>query len=76
MRGFLGVIAVIQGLGGFVARVFFDTEWGLLHRLFDIPTPAYLAVAAAGVALLIWSDQDQTPQRDTSDDGPPPSPQL
>ncbi|MEU4234938.1 hypothetical protein AB0F17_62595 [Nonomuraea sp. NPDC026600] len=59
MRSFLGVIVIIQGLGGFVARVFFDTEFGLLRRWFDVPTPAYLAIAAAGVALLIWSDNDR-----------------
>jgi hypothetical protein len=59
MRGFLGVLIVIQGLGGFVARVFFDTDWGLLHRWFDPPTPVYLLIAAAGVALLIWSDNDK-----------------
>ncbi|MBT2229446.1 hypothetical protein [Nonomuraea sp. NEAU-A123] len=59
MRNFLGVVVVIQGLGGFVARVFFDTDWGLLRRWWDIPTPAYLAIAAAGVALLIWSDHDR-----------------
>ncbi|WP_219461879.1 hypothetical protein [Nonomuraea rhizosphaerae] len=57
MRGFLGVILVIQGLGGFVARVFFDTEFGLLRRWFDIPTPVYLLIAAAGVGLAIWGDQ-------------------
>ena len=50
---------VIQGLGGFVGRVFFDTDWGLLSRRFDIPTPVYLVIAAAGVALLIWSDNDR-----------------
>ncbi|NRQ38684.1 hypothetical protein HII36_43700 [Nonomuraea sp. NN258] len=59
MRGFVGFIALLQGLGGFVGRVAFDSEWGLLHRVADLPTPAYLAVAAAGAALLIWSDSDK-----------------
>ncbi|MEU7853841.1 hypothetical protein [Nonomuraea sp. NPDC049141] len=59
MRGFLGVVMAIQGLGGFVGRVFFDTDWGILSRRFDVPTPVYLAIAAAGVALLIWSDNDR-----------------
>ncbi|MCF6468998.1 hypothetical protein FAF44_11445 [Nonomuraea sp. MG754425] len=59
MRGlisFVAVIAVIQGLAGFAGRVWFDREWGFLHRLVDLPVPAYLGVAAAGVVVLILAD--------------------
>ncbi|MFC7588599.1 hypothetical protein ACFQYP_36505 [Nonomuraea antimicrobica] len=59
MRGlinFVAVIAVIQGLAGFAGRVWFDSEWGFLHRLVDLPVPAYLGVALAGVVVLIWVD--------------------
>ncbi|WP_327086379.1 hypothetical protein OIE66_29115 [Nonomuraea sp. NBC_01738] len=56
MREFLGVIAVLQGLGGFVGQVFFDAKWGLLHRWFELSPVAYLAVAAVGVGLVIWGD--------------------
>lgn len=40
MRGIInivGVIAVIQGVAGFVGRMWFDSEWGFLHRLVDLP---------------------------------------
>ncbi|MFC5825367.1 hypothetical protein [Nonomuraea insulae] len=53
---FAAVILLLQGLIGFVGRVAFDSEWGFLHRLVDLPTPAYLGVAAAGAVALIWAD--------------------
>lgn len=53
---FVGVIMIIQGLGGFIGRVAFDHEWGLVHRVVNLPTPAYLGVAAAGAVALIWAD--------------------
>lgn len=56
MREIAGVFLVIQGLGGFAAQVFFDTQWGLLHRWVDLPSVAYLGIAAAGAALVIWGD--------------------
>ncbi|PRX69337.1 hypothetical protein B0I32_102394 [Nonomuraea fuscirosea] len=59
MRGIInivGVIAVIQGVAGFVGRMWFDSEWGFLHRLVDLPLPAYLGVAAAGLVALIAAD--------------------
>ncbi|MFI9593086.1 hypothetical protein [Nonomuraea sp. NPDC052265] len=59
MRGFFGIIAVIQGLGGFVGRVWFDTEWGFVGRLVELPLAAYPGLAAAGLALLVWADHDR-----------------
>ncbi|MEV0995726.1 hypothetical protein [Nonomuraea sp. NPDC050202] len=59
MRGFINVvavIAVIQGLGGFIGRMWFDREWGFLHRLVELPLPGYLGVALAGVVVLVWAD--------------------
>jgi hypothetical protein len=59
MRTFIGIIAIIQGLGGFVGRVWFDNEWGFVGRLVDLPVVAYLGIAAAGAALLVWADNDK-----------------
>ncbi|TMR99026.1 hypothetical protein [Nonomuraea basaltis] len=59
MRGLIGfvcVIAIIQGLGGFIGRVWFGNEWGFLDRLVDLPVPGYLGVALAGLVVLIWSE--------------------
>ncbi|MET8865272.1 hypothetical protein ABZW11_20230 [Nonomuraea sp. NPDC004580] len=59
MRGIVnivGVIAIIQGLAGFAGRMWFDSTWGFLHRLVDLPLPGYLGVAAAGVVAIIWAD--------------------
>ncbi|GAA4988593.1 hypothetical protein HD597_007728 [Nonomuraea thailandensis] len=59
MRGIINVVAVIaiiQGLGGFIGRMWFDREWGFLHRLVELPLPAYLGVALAGVVALVWAD--------------------
>ncbi|GGT14053.1 hypothetical protein GCM10010176_068480 [Nonomuraea spiralis] len=52
-------MAVIQGLGGFVGRVWFDSEWGFVGRLVELPLMAYLGLAVAGVALLLWADHDR-----------------
>ena len=48
-----GVIAIIQGLGGFAARMWFDSDWGFLHHLIDLPLPGYLGVAAAGLIAIV-----------------------
>ncbi|MEU1725880.1 hypothetical protein ACNF49_46350 [Actinomadura sp. ATCC 39365] len=58
MRGFIGVIAIIQGLGGFAGRVWFDTEWGFVGRFVELPLAAYLGLAVVGLALLLWSGHD------------------
>jgi hypothetical protein len=59
MRGLIGFIcfiAIVQGLGGFIGRTWFDNDWGFLDRLVDLPTPGYLGVALAGLAVLVWSE--------------------
>ncbi|NUP01259.1 MAG: hypothetical protein HOV96_35470 [Nonomuraea sp.] len=56
MRNFIGVIALLQGLGGFAGRVWFDSEWGLVGRFVELPVAGYLVIAAIGVALLVWGD--------------------
>ncbi|PZG15227.1 hypothetical protein [Nonomuraea aridisoli] len=61
MRGILGVIAFIaiaQGLGGFIGRMWFDREWGFLHRVVgELPLWGYLGVAVAGVAVAVAADR-------------------
>lgn len=59
MRGIInivGVIAIIQGVVGFVGQMWFDSNWGFLHRLVDLPLWAYLGVAAAGLVALLAAD--------------------
>jgi hypothetical protein len=47
--GFIGVILMIQGFGGFVARQFFDRDFGLLHLWLDGAT---LTVVSVGLGVL------------------------
>jgi hypothetical protein len=54
MREFAGVLVIAQGLMGFAGQVFFDSRWGLLPRWVDWPPLAYLGIAMAGLALLLW----------------------
>ncbi|SEF70793.1 hypothetical protein SAMN05444920_101429 [Nonomuraea solani] len=56
LLGFVCVVAIIQGLVGFAGRVWFDSQWGFLHRLVDLPTWGYLAVALAAVVVLLVSE--------------------
>ncbi|MFE6738765.1 hypothetical protein [Streptomyces tubercidicus] len=56
MRGLLGFIIMIQGAMGFIGQVFFDGAWGLLPRWFQLPSPAYVGLFAAGAALAVWGD--------------------
>ncbi|WP_113702610.1 hypothetical protein [Nonomuraea lactucae] len=58
MREILGGFVVIQGLGGFVAQVWFEREWGLLPRWVDWPAPAYLGIAALGALVVLWRASD------------------
>jgi hypothetical protein len=53
--GFVGMILMIQGFGGFVARQFFDSDFGLLHRWLDgtALTVAHRAAGLLGVALVL-----------------------
>ncbi|AQZ65630.1 unnamed protein product [[Actinomadura] parvosata subsp. kistnae] len=59
MRGIINVvavIAVIQGLVGFAGRMWFDSEWGFLHRLVELPLWGYPVVAVAGLVALVLVD--------------------
>ncbi|MFF4102213.1 hypothetical protein [Streptomyces sp. NPDC001903] len=48
----IGYVIGAQGLVSFASQTFFGTEWGWLHKIADLPSPAYLAIAAAGLALV------------------------
>ncbi|MFD6230606.1 hypothetical protein ACFWFZ_27670 [Streptomyces sp. NPDC060232] len=48
----LGYVVGAQGLAGFASQTLFGTQWGWLHRLADLPSTAYLGIAAAGLALV------------------------
>ncbi|MFE6778676.1 hypothetical protein [Streptomyces sp. NPDC057702] len=54
--GIVGIVAAIQGALGIVGRVVGDKPWGMLQQWFDVPTPGYVAIAAAGLALAAWSE--------------------
>ncbi|MGR6922431.1 hypothetical protein ACU635_49965 [[Actinomadura] parvosata] len=59
MRGIINVVAVIaiiQGLVGFAGRMWFDSEWGFLHRLVELPLWGYPVVAVAGLVALVLAD--------------------
>ncbi|MEV0382549.1 hypothetical protein [Nonomuraea sp. NPDC050643] len=56
LLGFACVIAIVQGAGGFIGRVWFDNEWGFLGRLVDLPTWGYLAVAGLAAVVLLASE--------------------
>ncbi|SDK65119.1 hypothetical protein [Nonomuraea jiangxiensis] len=54
---FLGILLMIQGFGNLVANVFFDRNFGLLHRILEggALTAASAVVGLAGLAMLILS---------------------
>ncbi|WP_157248021.1 hypothetical protein [Nonomuraea typhae] len=56
MRAIVGFIVLIQGVVGFVGLTFFDSRWGLLHRLVELPSWAYLIIALAGAGLIMWGE--------------------
>ncbi|MCX4639920.1 hypothetical protein QT196_18305 [Streptomyces sp. P9-2B-2] len=56
MRGLIGFIVMIQSAMAFIGQVFFDGVWGLLPRWFNLPSPAYVGLFAAGAALAVWGD--------------------
>ncbi|HLU71660.1 MAG TPA: hypothetical protein VKZ82_05740 [Nonomuraea sp.] len=60
--GLLGVLLMIQGFGGFVARQFFDSDFGLLHRWLDgtALTVAHLVAGALGVVLVLVRLQEDS----------------
>ncbi|MCT9094141.1 hypothetical protein N4G70_35640 [Streptomyces sp. ASQP_92] len=54
--GGLGWVVGIQGVLGFAGAWFGDGPWGFLHKLVDVPTAGYLALAVAGIALAVWGE--------------------
>ncbi|KPC62070.1 hypothetical protein [Streptomyces chattanoogensis] len=59
MRGFIGVIAMLQGAVGFIADVFFDNNVGILSHWFDLSPAAHLGVFVLGAGLAVWGDVDK-----------------
>ncbi|MFH8345810.1 hypothetical protein [Streptomyces sp. NPDC018045] len=60
MRGIIGIIVLIQGALGALGRTFTDsTGWGILPHWYDLPTLGYVAMAAAGLALIAWEEADK-----------------
>ncbi|MFI5983681.1 hypothetical protein ACIBEA_22720 [Streptomyces sp. NPDC051555] len=60
----IGYVVGAQGLVGFASQTFFDTEWGWLHKVVDLPPAAYLGIVATGLALVIVGVRTRrTPQR-------------
>ncbi|MFD7027758.1 hypothetical protein ACFWAR_06985 [Streptomyces sp. NPDC059917] len=49
----IGYVVGAQGLIGFGSRTFFDTEWGWLHKVVDLPPAAYLGIVAVGLVLVV-----------------------
>ncbi|KIF05734.1 hypothetical protein PL81_11520 [Streptomyces sp. RSD-27] len=49
----IGYVIGAQGLVSFAWQAFFGTEWGWMHKVVDLPSTAYLGVAAVGLALVV-----------------------
>lgn len=49
----IGYVIGAQGLVSFASQTFFGTEWGWLHKVVDLPSAAYLALVAVGLALVL-----------------------
>lgn len=49
----IGYVVGAQGVVSFVSQAFFGTEWGWLHKVVDLPSGAYLGIAAVGLALVL-----------------------
>ncbi|MBB5080217.1 hypothetical protein [Nonomuraea endophytica] len=56
MRAIVGFILLIQGVAGFVGLTFFDSKWGLLHRVAEVPNWGYLAIGLVGAGLVMWGE--------------------
>ncbi|MEO3870900.1 hypothetical protein ABGB18_18980 [Nonomuraea sp. B12E4] len=50
---FFGILFMIQGFGGLIARFVFKADFGLLHRFLDggTPTAASAAMGIVGLAM-------------------------
>ncbi|MFF7755289.1 hypothetical protein ACFZCP_40120 [Streptomyces sp. NPDC007971] len=49
----IGYVVGAQGLVSFVSRTFFDTEWGWMHKVVDLPSTADLGIVVVGLALIV-----------------------
>ncbi|WP_030713003.1 hypothetical protein [Streptomyces sp. NRRL F-2580] len=49
----IGYVVGAQGLVSFTSQTFFGTEWGWLHKVVDLPSPAYLGIVVLGLALIV-----------------------
>ncbi|MFF4189384.1 hypothetical protein ACFYZ9_40010 [Streptomyces sp. NPDC001691] len=49
----VGYVVGAQGLVSFASQALFGTEWGWLHKVVDLPSPAYLGVVAVGAVLIL-----------------------
>ncbi|WP_228983569.1 hypothetical protein [Streptomyces sp. DH12] len=52
----IGWVAGIQGALGVAGRYFGDHPWGLLQKWWDVPTPAYVALAVVGALLAAYGE--------------------
>ncbi|MFD9407145.1 hypothetical protein ACFWBN_09020 [Streptomyces sp. NPDC059989] len=49
----IGYVVGAQGLVSFASQTFFGTEWGWMHKVVDLPSPAYLGIVVVGLALIV-----------------------
>ncbi|MER5549274.1 hypothetical protein [Streptomyces sp. NPDC002589] len=49
----IGYVVGAQGLVSFASQTLFGTEWGWMHKVVDLPSPAYLGIVAVGLALIV-----------------------
>ncbi|MFD0078403.1 hypothetical protein ACFVIY_38930 [Streptomyces sp. NPDC127166] len=49
----IGYVVGAQGLVSFASQTFFDTEWGWMHKVVDLPSTAYLGVVVVGLVLIV-----------------------
>ncbi|MFF5976901.1 hypothetical protein ACFY7C_35895 [Streptomyces sp. NPDC012769] len=61
----IGWIALVQGGLGAGGKFSGNGPWGLLHRWWDIPTAGYVALLAAGIALVVWGETTKQKAKET-----------
>ncbi|MFJ8308855.1 MULTISPECIES: hypothetical protein [unclassified Streptomyces] len=62
--GPIGWVVGIQGVLGFAGAQFGNGPWGFLHKITDIPTAGYLALAVLGAAVAVWAEMGKkAPQK-------------
>ncbi|MGW1050812.1 hypothetical protein ACWDBD_28995 [Streptomyces sp. NPDC001118] len=49
----IGYVVGAQGVVSFASQTLFGTEWGWMHKVVDLPSPAYLGIVAVGLALIV-----------------------